>query len=68
MTSGDIQSYLETSEWRDKAGAYAIQGRFSRFVAAIDGSYTNVVGLPVSLVWGLLMRYPDAREANRSQP
>ena len=59
MTSEDIQRYLATGEWRDKAGAYGIQGRISRFVARVEGWYTNVVGLPVALVWDLLMRYPD---------
>ena len=68
MTSEDIQAYVASGEWHDKAGAYAIQGRIARFVARLEGSYTNVVGLPVSLVWDLLMRYPDGREANRSQP
>jgi septum formation protein len=68
MTSGDIQAYLASGEWRDKAGAYGIQGRISRFVARVDGSYTNVVGLPVALVWALLMRYPDGRGRDRSQP
>jgi septum formation protein len=59
MTSEDIAGYLQTGEWRDKAGAYGIQGRISRFVARVEGSYTNVVGLPVSLVCRLLMRYPE---------
>lgn len=68
MTSGDIEAYLATDEWRDKAGAYAIQGRASAFVSALHGSYTNVVGLPVSLVCGLLMRYPDGQGAVRSTP
>jgi septum formation protein len=68
MTSEDIAWYIETGEWRDKAGAYGIQGRISRFVARVEGSYTNVVGLPVSLVCGLLMRYPEGRGAFRSTP
>jgi septum formation protein len=68
MTSGDIQAYLASGEWRDKAGAYGIQGRISRFVARVDGSYTNVVGLPVALVWALVMRYPEGRGRARSQP
>jgi septum formation protein len=59
MTSEDIAGYLQTGEWRDKAGAYGIQGRISRFVSRVEGSYTNVVGLPVSLVCRLLMRYPE---------
>lgn len=68
MTSEDIAWYIETDEWRDKAGAYGIQGRISRFVARVEGSYTNVVGLPVSLVCGLLMRYPEGRGAFGSTP
>ena len=68
MTSEDIAWYVETGEWHDKAGAYGIQGKISRFVARVEGSYTNVVGLPVSLVCGLLMRYPEGRGAFRSTP
>jgi septum formation protein len=68
MTSEDIQRYISTGEWHDKAGAYGIQGWISRFVARVEGSYTNVVGLPVALVWDLLMRYPVGRGTHRSQP
>jgi septum formation protein len=68
MTSEDIAWYVETGEWHDKAGGYGIQGRISRFVARIEGSYTNVVGLPVALVCGLLMRYPEGRGTFRSTP
>lgn len=68
VTSEDIDAYLATDEWRDKAGAYAIQGRASAFVTALHGSYTNVVGLPVSLVCALLMRYPEGQGAVRSTP
>jgi septum formation protein len=62
MTSEDMAGYVETGEGGDKAGAYAIQGRFSRFIERIEGSYSNVVGLPVALVCDLLMRYPDGGE------
>ena len=68
MTSEDIDAYLATNEWHDKAGAYALQGRISRFVERVEGSYTNVVGLPVALVWGLLMRYSEGRGAGLPQP
>jgi septum formation protein len=61
MTSEDIARYVETGEPLDKAGAYAIQGGAARFVERLDGSYTNVVGLPVALVCRLLMRYPEGR-------
>lgn len=66
MTPEDISAYLATDEWMDKAGAYAIQGRMSRVVTGIEGSYTNVVGLPVALVCGMLMRYPESRGVERS--
>jgi septum formation protein len=50
LSSEVISWYLATGEPRDKAGAYAIQGLASRFVSRLDGSYSNVVGLPVDLV------------------
>ena len=40
--------YLESREWEERAGAYAIQGRGAAFVTGIDGDYLNVVGLPVA--------------------
>jgi septum formation protein len=54
LDAGDISWYLASGEGRDKAGAYAIQGLASRFVTSIDGSYSNVVGLPVATVHELL--------------
>ncbi len=54
LSDEDIKWYVESGEPRDKAGAYGIQGLASRFVPRIDGSYTNVVGLPVALVARLL--------------
>lgn len=50
----EILSYVASGEPRDKAGAYAIQGVASRFVMAVEGSYSNVVGLPVATLYGLL--------------
>lgn len=47
LTEGEITGYIATGEPADKAGAYAIQGLGVCFVARIEGSYTNVVGLPL---------------------
>ena len=54
------QDYVASGEPTDKAGAYAIQGLASKFVVRIEGSYSNVVGLPVALVYRLLKGYPEA--------
>jgi septum formation protein len=42
-----IAAYLDSGEWKSKAGGYAIQGRAAVFVSALNGSYSNVVGLPL---------------------
>ena len=48
LDDADIAWYLDSGEWRERAGGYAIQGRGAALVERIDGDYTNVVGLPVS--------------------
>lgn len=47
MTEAEIAAYVETGECEDKAGAYAIQGTFSRYIQGFAGDYDNVVGLPM---------------------
>ncbi len=47
LCPSEIDAYIASGEWRGKAGAYAIQGRAAAFVRSINGSYTNVVGLPL---------------------
>jgi septum formation protein len=54
FSDGDIAEYISTREPMDKAGAYAIQGLASRWVTRIEGDYSNVVGLPVALVYQML--------------
>ena len=54
LDDDDISWYLASGEMFGKAGGYAIQGLASRFVTRIEGSYTNVVGLPISVVDNLL--------------
>ncbi len=53
LSHADIAWYVASGEPAGKAGGYAIQGLGSRFVTRIDGSYSNVVGLPVALVFDL---------------
>lgn len=50
LSEAEIAWYVASGEPSDKAGAYAVQGLASRFVTRIEGSYTNVVGLPVASV------------------
>lgn len=50
LAEDEIAAYVATGEPMDKAGAYAIQGGAGRFVDHVEGSYTNVVGLPVETV------------------
>ncbi|MBI4516336.1 MAG: septum formation inhibitor Maf [Deltaproteobacteria bacterium] len=57
LAAGEIEAYLDTGEPFDKAGAYAIQGQAAAFVTAIDGSWSNVVGLPLEEVRELLQRH-----------
>jgi septum formation protein len=67
LTDEDIAWYVATGEGRDKAGAYAIQGVASRFIPRIEGSYSNVVGLPVACVRELLTEISDT-PPDRSSP
>jgi septum formation protein len=48
--AGELNAYLKTEEWRDKAGAYGIQGGAGAFVTQVHGCYFNVVGLPLGKV------------------
>lgn len=54
LSEDDIQSYLASREWRGKAGGYAIQGLAGCFIQKLVGSYTNVVGLPLTEVTAML--------------
>jgi len=49
----EIERYIGSGEWRDRAGGYAIQGRGSALVAAVEGDISNVIGLPVGLLLDL---------------
>jgi septum formation protein len=51
LSEAEIESYVASGEPMDKAGAYGIQGLASKFIERIEGSYTNVVGLPIAMVY-----------------
>jgi septum formation protein len=55
--SSDAARYVATGEPFDKAGAYALQGDAARFVARIEGSRSNVIGLPLEALFPVLHRF-----------
>ena len=59
MSEEQIAAHIKSDTWRDKAGAYAIQEKGDEFVERIEGSLTNVMGLPMELLAGLLKKYMD---------
>ncbi len=56
LSQRDIEWYADTGEPLDKAGAYAVQGIGAMFIESIHGSYTNVVGLPLALLFQMLRK------------
>jgi septum formation protein len=54
LDAATVDWYVATGEWRERAGGYAIQGAGCALVAAIDGDWTNVVGLPVGTLLDLM--------------
>jgi septum formation protein len=54
MSDDEINEYVDTSEPYDKAGAYGIQGKAAKFIKSINGCYYNVMGLPLSEVYGII--------------
>lgn len=61
MTEEEIEAYADCGESMDKAGAYGIQGRFAAFIRGIDGSYTNVMGLPAGRTYQELKRISEEK-------
>ena len=54
LSARDVAAYVAAGEWRDRAGAYAIQGLGAALVERVEGDYLNVVGLPAGLLVRLL--------------
>lgn len=63
LDAAEIEAYLDSGESFDKAGAYGVQGRAGRFVSAVRGSRSNVIGLPLDEVAELLRRRRPAAAA-----
>ena len=61
LEPSELDWYLASGEWRERAGGYAIQGRGAALVEGIEGDYFNVVGLPVSALVGLAPELPGGR-------
>ena len=57
LTDAELDTYIASGEWRERAGAYAIQGIGSGLVRSVDGDYFNVVGLPVAELVRLLTSF-----------
>jgi len=60
LTPGEIESYLETGEPMDKAGAYGIQGYGAQFIKAVYGCYFNVMGFPIHRFYSMLQAWEEA--------
>ena len=59
ITPKEIKDWINSGEAMDKAGAYAIQGQFSKFIIKLEGSYNSVVGLPVQKLYQIIKEYLD---------
>lgn len=68
LSKSQIEWYVGTGEPMDKAGAYAIQGRGAALISAVEGCYTNVIGLPLPKLMNMLAAFElGARARNRSR-
>jgi septum formation protein len=65
FSESELDAYIATRDWTDKAGSYAIQGVGGRFVTRIEGCYFNVVGLPLARLWSLLKEFGWERPASQ---
>jgi len=68
LSPDDVDMYIESGEWRDKAGGYAVQGKAALFVVRIEGSYYNVMGLPVEELHRILLKFSYFESAGRYRP
>jgi septum formation protein len=66
MTGSEIDGYVNSGEWRGKAGGYSLQETTDRFIRDINGSFSNVVGLPIELVTRMIDELRQRSEAHRA--
>ena len=52
----DIKKYLNSNEWKNSSGSYAIQGYAASFISYVSGSYTSVIGLPMEKIYNILKK------------
>ena len=57
MTDNEIKDWIDTGKAFDKAGAYAIQEEFAKFIDKIDGNYSSVVGLPIDIIYDAIKQF-----------
>ena len=57
MTESEVEEWIDTGKAYDKAGAYAIQLEFAKYIEKIDGNYDSVVGMPLNKVYKILKQY-----------
>ena len=60
MTPDELDAYIAAGDWEGKAGAYGIQDSGDRFITKTDGSFSNVVGLPIELVREMLREFTNS--------
>lgn len=67
LSPAEIEWYVSTGEPNDKAGAYAIQGRGAVFIEEVQGDYFNIVGLPIRLVYQLLLKLNSFADRDQAE-
>ncbi len=64
-SDAELEAYLDTGAWEGKAGAYGIQDRVDEFVERIEGSFSNVVGLPMEMLAGIIEEWAAEEQCHR---
>ncbi len=68
LSPDEVDMYIESGEWHDKAGGYAVQGKAALFIARLEGSYYNVMGLPVEELHRLLLKFSYFKSTGQHRP